>query len=303
MDFLLDTCVFVKQKGIKKIGNNLCISDITLFERLKNKSYEEQKGIIDETRVLLKQNKIGMIAKKKRFLKLLSIQPYPNNKRIDEMCVDVSCHMFKNYIFYLSLLFMIIVASKNGINIKNKTMETKNLSQKDARFVNMISHVMSDIYKQYGHKMGEAIYKQRGNFNEQKAEVETANITIDVYNKYLETDEKELLKINYFNYDDLIRLNHISISKRKLKEYVDAFTIFDKNFYSTRQIYLAYIYDLLFCGGAFEYNDIVDINLLSIAISYGKVLATSETKIQRIMKNYEQAFNEENIISNRILIV
>ena len=305
MNYMLDTCILSELSTIVLPKGTYSITDITLFEKFKNSSLENTRFFFEQTRQNLYDYKIVLIAKKRRFAKIFSILPM-NYKRIKELCVDVSKHILQNYIGFLSAILMIIIVSKINSEITDEgEMIAHNIQEeKIEKYVNVISRSALELLRKGGYIIAKAIVEQENNFNDQKNESIFANLSIEYYNKILnENSELKLVKIQNFNHDELVKKNNIKCSPKTLEKYINAFINIESNKEITRKIYLAYAYDLILCGGKFEYNDIVDMNILSAALSKNMVLITKESKIKRVILQYENVYKQDNSISKNILII
>lgn len=303
MKYLLDTCVFSEIETTKLPAGEYCVSDITVFETFKNTSLNEYEEKFTIFKKKLQLCESGLIAKKNRFRKVFSFDKV-NIKRIDEIGYDVSSHMLENYLNFLGVILMILISIKNRFEVKDTKIKVlSKLEERNAEFLSVISRSMQKLLHNEGHMISKIIYKQHENFNDQKAEILFANTSIKYYNSVIEDTPYSLKPIKHFNHDDLIKNNNIKCDKNVLKTFIDEFITINNGSKYTKQIYLAYAYELIVCGGKIEYNDIVDMNLLSAALSQNMILLTKENKIMRVIKAYERCFEIKDTISNRIYLI
>ncbi len=70
MGFLIDTNILINNDCLIKLEGNLSLSDISLFERFKNRTIDEKNRIYAETKEMMSKCHIGMFAGKGRYLKI-----------------------------------------------------------------------------------------------------------------------------------------------------------------------------------------------------------------------------------------
>lgn len=302
MEYLIDTNIFSDlQFNPDLTHNSYCVSDITFFEILKNKNKKDKYDTFLTAISTMKKHSISFLTKKKRYLKPIYFDNCKTTKRIDEMCIDVSYQMTKNFISFVGAILMSIIAAKNKIDI-NEDGNMVTLKERDAKFINIISRSMVTLSCKHAKRIAKAIYKQEQNANKQRIEVQLANITIDYYNQFIKDEKYKMNKVDFFNHESLIKKNSIVCSKKNLEKYIKCFISLTNNQENTKLIYLAYAYELVFKGGKIEFNDIVDMNLLSVAISKNKKLLTSDSKVKRVLTQIENDYSLSTHLSVNITI-
>ncbi len=220
------------------------------------------------------------------------------------MCINISCDLISFYIRFIGILLMIIFASKNKIVLYDSQSMISNRDKgEDARFINIISKSHSDFLKKYGHEWAKQIYKQKDNLNCQKYEITFSNVAIDYWNKYIKDEKVKMINIKHFDHIDLIEKNKVSCTLTKLIEYFHFFAEAEKANKEYEVVYLSYLFDIICCGGKIEFNDIVDMNLLLVALKTKNTFVTSEKKILRVIKNFEKNAKLSNAVSKQILLI
>ena len=304
MDYLLDTNTFIDFDIVKNyINGSFLYTDISLFEMLKNKDAFTKVKASEVIISKVINNKIKPISKKqRRFEKLFTLNPSVHLHRFDEMGINVSLDMFRNFLSFLGAILMSVVAAKNNIEIlPDGQMQSRINDSPD--FVNLISIAIHNIERDYLLEFSKMVYRDSININNTDVHIKLANLTIQKYNSFVNNENYKLNLINKFNYYDLVENNNIEFTAEQLKQYFDSFIYFKSNSSISKSVYLAYISNLVFYKSNFEFNDLIDMNLISITLSLDSKFITLEGKIKTAILNYERTYQLSNSISSKILLL
>lgn len=299
--FLLDTCLFI---DFDKIVQNLptgdyYISDINLFEILKNQSRELRLKLFKKVCCRMRQHKIGLVARKERFIKSALNSDHCTIKRVDQIGLDVSRNIVKNFTSFVAAILMCVVASKNHVEIKGDEMYSSTPGA--TKYINIISEILTELWTKSGYDLAKTLYTQSSNPNEDKIEVFLANLLIENYNEYITDENYKIRTIKNFNYHDFVKSNNIQISKKDILNYLNSFITIETNSKLSMGIYTSYAYELFIAGGKIEYNDIIDMNLVSVVISKKSFLITKDNKIKRVLSQFEKEYHSNNSYSKYII--
>lgn len=196
----------------------------------------------------MRQHKIGLVVRKKRFIKSALNSDHCAIKMVDQIRLNVSKrNIVKNFTSFVAAILMCVVASKNHVEIKGDEMYSSTPGA--TKYINTISKILTELWTKRGYDLAKTLYTQSSNHNKDKIEVFLANVLIEKYNVYIADENYKIRTIKNFNYHGFVKSNNIQISKKDILNYLSAFISLETNSKLLMDIYTSYAYELFIAGG------------------------------------------------------
>ena len=292
MKFLLDTNLLIDLRNNQNGQTNFYISDITIYELMKHKSNKEKEEIFDNLINLVIKTRMNICSIDERFTKVLGLPYYKIRKRINDMCISVFKTMFKNYTNFVTAVIEMIYLKLNNITISGENFVTENNETKIqvAWFLTIVSKSNTHFINRYLHEFCKYTYKAKENFSHIQFEKTLTDIVINNFKKYLNVEYETMKSPDNFNYVDLIKNNNLKFTREEIEYMLSKLINIEKNKDVSYTVYAAYLCEVLIRGGKLEYNDMIDMNLISNAYTSQMIFLTKESKIKRVMEELQLGF-------------
>lgn len=302
MEYILDTNIYIDMQQSGVGYKNLYLTDISIYEMLKHKPNGEKESTYNNIINFVRANEMYITSINGRFRKTLGFKYKNIQKRINKLCLSIYKDMMRNYTTLISAIIEIIYLKLNGIVIEGDSFVTEQNIEKEkvSMFLNVLSKSTYRFVNNHLHKFCKLTLKDENNINTARLEVTLLNIFRNNFEKHMKNAGANIKIVNNFNFAELVKNNNLSFTIEEIKNYITKLITISNNGGTSYEIYTAYACEVLIRGGKLEYNDIVDMNLISIAVSKKCILLTKESKIIRVLKDYEKAIGIEPKLSLRI---
>ncbi len=303
MKSVIDTNIIIDLEENNYSCNNFYFTDISLYELLKHKTHSQKEEKYNSIISFMKENNIDLISKNLKLIKVFGLEYKKIKKRVDKAILNVYKNMMKNFSVLITFLIQIIYLKLNNIHIEDGcfVVDEDKENEDTIKFINALGKSTHSFLKNYTHVFCEKTLKLKDNINDCRLEITLLNLCNLNFDKLIKQQSKNIHKVNHFIYEELVKGNGIMLKPSEIIKAFDSLIYFKENSSLSRDVLLAYAFEILLNGGKIEYNDIVDMNIFSLAYVNDACFITKDRKIFKVLKNYEDKMGIENIYTKRII--